>query len=160
MRGVNARVYCSRLNCQNVSGSSSCRHSGPKPNLKDETDHLARWPMSGHGSAGGCLPTTRPGHQRLKQGSCGRRVARTRVNEKDAFGDGSRDRISGGKYTKLWCRAHVKVSVAISNSATVNTTAALRPTRAYLVVTGSHLKYRLPWLAVYILRTTNAMAGK
>lgn len=96
----------------------------------------------------------------LRQGSRGRRVARTRVNEKDAFGDGSRDSISGGKYTKLWCRAHVKVSVAISNSATVNTTAALRPTRAYLVVTGSHLKYRLPWPAVYILRTTNAMAGK
>ena len=113
VRGANARVYCSRLNCQNVSGSSSCRHSGPKPNLKDETDHLARWPMSGHGSAGGCLPTTRPGHQSLKQGSRGRRVARTRVNEKDAFGDGSRDSISGGKYTKLWCRAHVRVSVAI-----------------------------------------------
>ena len=49
----------------------------------------------------------------LKQGSRGRRVARTRVNEKDAFGDGSRDSISSGKYTKLWCRAHVKVSVAI-----------------------------------------------
>lgn len=39
--------------CQNVSGSWSCRHSGPKPNLNEETDHLARWPMSGHGSTGG-----------------------------------------------------------------------------------------------------------
>ena len=41
--------------CQNVSESWSCRHSGPKPNLNDETDHLARWPMSGHGSTGGLL---------------------------------------------------------------------------------------------------------
>ena len=55
--------------CQKVSGSWSCRHSGPKPNLNEDTDHLARWPMSGHGSTGGlltvpkvkkkvCVPTT------------------------------------------------------------------------------------------------------
>lgn len=49
-------------------------------------------------------------------------VARTRVDEKDALGDGSRDSISSGKDTKLWCRAHVRVSVAISNSATATTT--------------------------------------
>ena len=42
--------------CQNVSGSSSVRHSGPKPNLKDDTDHLARCPMSGHSRRGGNLP--------------------------------------------------------------------------------------------------------
>jgi hypothetical protein len=41
--------------CQNVSESWSCKHSGPKPNLNEETDHLARWPMSGHGSTGGLL---------------------------------------------------------------------------------------------------------
>ena len=41
--------------CQKVSGSWSCKHSGPKPNLNEETDHFARWPMSGHGSTGGLL---------------------------------------------------------------------------------------------------------
>ena len=41
--------------CQNVSASWSCRHSGPNPNLNEDTDHLARWPMSGHGSTGGLL---------------------------------------------------------------------------------------------------------
>jgi hypothetical protein len=139
VRRANARVCCSRLNCQNVSGSSSCRHSGPKPNLKDETDHLARWPMSGHGNAGGCLPANSP---ELKTRIPRQTVARTRVNEKDALGDGSRDSISGGNYTELWCRAHITkregVSVGISNSATrerqgrvnVNTVAALSPTRA------------------------------
>ena len=60
MRKQTRGVSCSKLNCQNVSGSSSCRHSGPNPNLNDETDHLARWPMSGHGNAGGCLPTQVP----------------------------------------------------------------------------------------------------
>jgi hypothetical protein len=44
-----------RTHCQNVSGSLSCKHSGPKPNLNEETDHLARWPMSGHGNGGGIL---------------------------------------------------------------------------------------------------------
>jgi hypothetical protein len=44
-----------KTHCQNVSGSWSCKHSGPKPNLNEETDHLARWPMSGHGSTGGLL---------------------------------------------------------------------------------------------------------
>lgn len=39
--------------CQNVSGSSSRRHSAPNPNLKDETDHLARAEMSGQGRCGG-----------------------------------------------------------------------------------------------------------
>ena len=38
--------------CQNVSGSSSLRHSGPKPNLYDNTLHFARCPMSGHGKMG------------------------------------------------------------------------------------------------------------
>jgi hypothetical protein len=41
--------------CQKVSGSPSRRHSAPKPNLNDETDHLARWPISGQGSEAGLL---------------------------------------------------------------------------------------------------------
>lgn len=41
--------------CQNVSGSPSRRHSAPKPNLKEETDHLARDEISGQGSGGGFL---------------------------------------------------------------------------------------------------------
>ena len=44
-----------RTDCQNVSASWSCRHSGPNPNLNEDTDHFARWPMSGHGSTGGLL---------------------------------------------------------------------------------------------------------
>lgn len=41
-----------------MSGSSSRRHSGPKPNLYEDTDHFARWPMSGQGSSGGFRPGT------------------------------------------------------------------------------------------------------
>jgi hypothetical protein len=41
--------------CQNVSGSLSRRHSTPKPNLNDDTDHLAREEMSGQGKVGGFL---------------------------------------------------------------------------------------------------------
>jgi len=44
-----------RAYCQNVSGSGSCRHSGPNPNLNEETDHLARWLMSGQSISGGFL---------------------------------------------------------------------------------------------------------
>jgi hypothetical protein len=44
-----------KTHCQNVSGSWSCKHSGPNPNLNEETDHFAKWPMSGHGSTGGFL---------------------------------------------------------------------------------------------------------
>jgi hypothetical protein len=36
-----------------VSGSLSRRHSAPKPNLKDDTDHFAREEMSGHFRLGG-----------------------------------------------------------------------------------------------------------
>jgi hypothetical protein len=54
--------------CQNVSGSLSCKHSGPKPNLNEDTDHLARWPMSGHGNGGGLLTMFlfRKQHRRIK----------------------------------------------------------------------------------------------
>jgi hypothetical protein len=118
-------------------------------------------------------------HQSSTKGIARQTVVRTRVNEKDALGDGSRDSIRGGKYTELWYRAHITkregVSVAISSSATrerqglvnVNTAAALRPTarRARnLVVTTIHLarisKHRVSWPAAYILRTISAMAGK
>lgn len=40
-------VQSKGTHCQNVSGSSSRKHSAPKPNLWEDTDHLARWPMSG-----------------------------------------------------------------------------------------------------------------
>lgn len=36
-----------------MSGSPSRRHSTPKPNLAEDTDHLAREEMSGQGSVGG-----------------------------------------------------------------------------------------------------------
>lgn len=39
--------------CQKVSGSPSLKHSAPKPNLYEETDHLAMRPISGHGRMGG-----------------------------------------------------------------------------------------------------------
>ena len=38
---VNARRPY-ETHCQNVSGSSSVKHSGPNPNLYDDTDHLPR----------------------------------------------------------------------------------------------------------------------
>lgn len=41
--------------CQKVSGSPSKRHSAPKPNLNEETDHLAREEISGQGRIGGFL---------------------------------------------------------------------------------------------------------
>jgi len=43
-------------------------------------------------------------------------AARTRVNEKDALGDGRRDSISGGKYTKLCDRVHVIKSGFLKHS--------------------------------------------
>lgn len=49
--------YQEKTYCQNVSGSPSRRHSGPNPNLYDDTDHFARYPMSGHGRTGGRRPS-------------------------------------------------------------------------------------------------------
>lgn len=47
--GQYCSVYRNTTYCQKVSWSLSRRHSAPKPNLYDDTDHFARCPMSGHG---------------------------------------------------------------------------------------------------------------
>src|SRR6266545_2182143 len=43
--------------CQKVSGSPSRRHSTPKPNLYDETDHFAREEISGQDNSGWVGPS-------------------------------------------------------------------------------------------------------
>lgn len=41
--------------CQKVSGSASCKHSAPNPNLNEETDHFACEEILGQGRIGGRL---------------------------------------------------------------------------------------------------------
>jgi hypothetical protein len=82
--------------CQNVSASWSCRHSGPNPNLNEDTDHLARCPMSGHGSTGGLLTVfSSPKVTFLLKEAfaslCWLNCTRTIVNKEDALGSGGRD---------------------------------------------------------------------
>jgi hypothetical protein len=72
LRAVGTKVYVNHhftkkcqipTHCQNVSGSLSRKHSAPNPNLNDETDHLARCPMSGHGSGPGLLAVNPLDHE-------------------------------------------------------------------------------------------------